>query len=88
MTNSRRNQTHRFSRQRMSRLIAVAGIAAAAVTVVAYPPAEAMAKPSGGTEVTVAPVVKPQTVVQTTPASSPPIPFATPVVRAPQAGAA
>ncbi len=58
------------------------------VTTLGTPPTEAVAHPSAGTEVTVEPVMKPPTVTQTQPASQPPIPFATPVVRAPQAGAA
>lgn len=58
------------------------------VTAVVSPATEPLAHPSAGTEVTIQPVMKPPTVTQTQPASQPPIPFATPSVRAPQAGAA
>jgi hypothetical protein len=87
MTKVQRPQDHRAPWRRIAVHVGIAAIALAAIVALGEP-TDAAAKPSGGTTVSVTPVLKPVTVTQTTPALSPPTPFATPVVRAPQAGAA
>jgi hypothetical protein len=75
--------------QRAAALLGTAAIAfGIGVVGLTGPPPEVEAHPSGGTEVTVEPVLKPPTVVQTTAPPAPRVPFATPSVKAPQAGAA
>jgi hypothetical protein len=75
-------------RQRVAAFVGAAAVASAiGVTGLIEPTSDATAHPSAGTEVTVVPTLKPPTVTQTTAPSAPATPFATPAVRAPQAGA-
>jgi hypothetical protein len=69
-------------------VVANAGDAGQTQTVIAGQTQPVIAKPSGGTSVTLAPRILAPTVTATSPPSSPPTPFAAPIVRAPQSGAA